>query len=458
MEPIRRYVVRGLFVSLAISLGATPAAAQRPRHSHSKAVPSGAATPAAPATLPAQHPHRSRAKAAPSGGAGLVPAAGGQMVYDRLQNVTWLANANLAATQTFGVAGVNRSGSMDYATAVRWVAAMNAYNHGTGYLGHNNWTLPTTPAADNTCSSHHVNSFGFNCSNSALGSLYYRELGLREPNTAVPIPHTRAGPFSNFQPYLYWSASSNSTHPQNTNGYASFSFNSGFQGANVSQNHLYVLPMLQGRLPGTPAAVGNGLQVNPGGQTIYDPVANVTWLADANLAATKTFGVTDINADGSMQHTTAVQWVNAMNAAGYLGQKHWELPPTRVPDQKCSVKRASGYDCTGSPLGELFYDQMKLRPGESVVATPDTPVGPFHDIQPYLYWACEGATSQGPCQTTGPAPGFEWSFSYGDGFEGTDILANDLYVMVYFPGPPSGAPAPPSPKGPGPRCKGTACK
>jgi hypothetical protein len=38
-------------------------------------------------------------------------------------------------------------------------------------------------------------------------------------------------------------------------------------------------------------ATGNGLQVNPGAQTVYDPVTNITWLANANLAATNTFGL-----------------------------------------------------------------------------------------------------------------------------------------------------------------------
>ena len=76
----------------------------------------------------------------------LVPAADGQTVYDPSLNVTWLADANLAGKQTFGVSNVNKSGSMDYATAVRWVAAMNQFDHGAGYLGHHNWQLPTAPS------------------------------------------------------------------------------------------------------------------------------------------------------------------------------------------------------------------------------------------------------------------------------------------------------------------------
>lgn len=32
-------------------------------------------------------------------------------------------------------------------------------------------------------------------------------------------------------------------------------------------------------------------------------------------------------------------------------------------------------------MGALFYKQLGLRRGESVVAVPDVQVGPFHNIQ-----------------------------------------------------------------------------
>jgi len=225
-----------------------------------------------------------------------------------------------------------------------------------------------------------------------------------------------------------------------TQGFVSFSFNTGFQGANVPLNYLYVPPLIKGKLPGTPPATGKGLEVNPGGKTIYDPVAQVTWLADANLAAKRTFGVAGINSDGSMEHSMAVQWIAAMNKAGqgrgYLGQTNWQLPETVSPDPSCSIgsKGTTGYDCTGSPMGDLFYNQLGLRRGESVVAAPDVKVGSFYNIQPYLYWACEGVSATSACLPNGPADGFEWNFSFGNGFEGTNLLANDLYVIVYYPG------------------------
>ena len=375
----------------------------------------------------------------------LVPGPDGATVHDTVNGVTWLANFNLPASNRFGLpvcngstdakSCVNASGSMTYQAAAAWVNAMNAAN----YLGHGNWQLPTTPITDAGCSftGPQSNSFGFDCAASALGSLYYGALGLKAPNTAVPIPADVVGPFANLQPYIYWSQSSNA---QTGSGFSTFSFDSGYVGSNTAPNYIYVLPMIPGKLPGTPAASGTGLQVNPGGQTVYDPVANVTWLANANVAATSTFGLPRcssqgsphicVNADGAMNADSASQFVagmNGYNGTGYLGQKNWQLPPM--------APGCTQYNCSGAdnPMGNLYYGQLGFAAGTPVVAAPDIAVGPFNHMQPYLYWACQGATIASACSGTGPATGFEWSFSFGNGFEGTDVLANDLYVTAYFP-------------------------
>ncbi len=375
----------------------------------------------------------------------LIPSADGLTVYDTILHVTWLANANLAGTPAgqFGVPNIAPNGTMSYQTALQWVAALNAQNGGAGYLGHNNWQLPATPALDTTCSSTGPNgdSFGIGCIGSTLGSLFSQSLALRFPNTAVPIPDNAAGPFKNFQPYLYWS---DTISVNATQGYHTFSFATGWEGANIDKHYMYALPMIQGKLPGAPAGSGNGLQPSTDGQTVYDPIADVTWLANANLAKTQMFtaqctnkdGTLCINPDGSMSHTTAEAWVAAMNAAAYLGQKNWQLPPIPNTDATCSDQNY-GFQCTGSPLGILYYKQLKLAQGTPVVPPPNTKVGPFSNLQPYLYWTCEAAEgSQVLCQSAPPVPGFGWSFSFGNGFEGTDIVNNGLYVMVYSPDMP----------------------
>ena len=60
--------------------------------------------------------------------------------YDTVLKITWLANANLAATNTFGVSGIGAGGTMTLATAQSWIAAMNTAD----YLGYSDWRLPTT--------------------------------------------------------------------------------------------------------------------------------------------------------------------------------------------------------------------------------------------------------------------------------------------------------------------------
>ena len=374
---------------------------------------------------------------------GLELSTDGMTVYDTANKVTWLADANLASSNRFGLpfctSGVhpciNANGSMSYAAAAAWVSAMNAAN----YLGHSNWQLPTTPLVDLGCTSKgpNGNSFGYRCSASALGSLYYNGLALAAPDAAVAIPGSGAGPFSNVQPYLYWSQ----TNAGGSDGNSAFSFDTGWVGAYTPTHAMYVFPMIQGKLPGTPEAAGQKLQVNPGGQTVYDPVTNVTWLANANLGASNSFGLPIcqgpltpaicVASDGAMSLDSAEQFVanmNADNGTGYLGQNNWEIPPV---DPSCS-----GFNCDSdlNPMGELFYKQLALSAGLSAVTTPNIEVGPFHNIQPYLYWTCQAASIQAGCQAEGPVANQEWSFSFGNGFEDTDVLGDELYATAYFAG------------------------
>jgi hypothetical protein len=167
---------------------------------------------------------------------------------------------------------------------------------------------------------------------------------------------------------------------------------------------------------------------------VYDAGADVTWLADADLAATEHFGarctsngIQCINPDGSMSHTTAEAWIQGMNDAAYLGQTSWELPPTEAMDTSCK----SGFDCTGSPLGELFYSELGLTRGTAAFGKGGGGgVVSFEHIQPYLYWSC---SAPDPCEENQPPEqNFEWSFSFGNGLQGTDLDQNYLYVIPYF--------------------------
>jgi len=69
-----------------------------------------------------------------------------QAYYDDVLNISFLANANLAKTETFSVAGIDAQGQMDWHTANDWIVAMN----GSNYLGLNDWRLPELLPANGT--------------------------------------------------------------------------------------------------------------------------------------------------------------------------------------------------------------------------------------------------------------------------------------------------------------------
>ena len=122
--------------------------------------------------------------------ANLVSALGGQVVNDTDLNITWLANANLANTQNFGIISSYPNGSMEWGAAVLWIAAMNTAN----YLGYNDWRLPTS----DICS-------GYSCTNSEMGHLFYTELGQTAGGSILSSANADLALFSNVQSHSYWS-------------------------------------------------------------------------------------------------------------------------------------------------------------------------------------------------------------------------------------------------------------
>ena len=114
------------------------------------------------------------------------------------------------------------------------------------------------------------------------------------------------------------------------------------------------------------AQATGALVLSPDGTTVYDTANNVGWLADANLAASNRFGLpvctgpgtqTCVNASGSMRYDAAVAWVQAMNAANYLGHSNWQLPTTPTNDSGCGKTGPTGgnfgFGCTASAFGSL---------------------------------------------------------------------------------------------------------
>ena len=171
-------------------------------------------------------------------------------------------------------------------------------------------------------------------------------------------------------------------------------------------------------------------------------MTGITWAANANLARVNSFllppctkpGTPNlcVNADGAMNWNSANQFVTNMNSgAGYLNQKNWALPTVNL---SCDTGYLCAAPASSNPFGDLYFNQLNLSAGTPAAATPSVVVGGFKHLQPYLYWGCDALTVQSQCQSSGPVSGFEWTFSFGNGFQGTDVLKNNFFVMVYFIG------------------------
>ena len=101
--------------------------------------------------------------------------------YDSEFNITWLRDWSSA-------------GQLGWSDAMAWASTLTVGNFG-------GWRLPTTVQPDSSCSNQEDGiSFGFNCSGSELGHVWYTVLG----NTAGSLTNT--APFLNLQPSTYWSS------------------------------------------------------------------------------------------------------------------------------------------------------------------------------------------------------------------------------------------------------------
>lgn len=159
------------------------------------------------------------------------------------------------------------------------------------------------------------------------------------------------------------------------------------------------------------------------GATIYDSDVGISWLKNANLAATIAFGVSDISASGAMSWDTAQKWIDAMNTGNYLGHNHWRLPITLQPDESCSNQNqtASGGFCTGSEMAHLFYTELGGSAGSSITTTHNPNFGLFAELQPFNYWS---GTAYAP-----DAYG-AWVFGFDAGDQNPSDKLNNMYVWA----------------------------
>jgi hypothetical protein len=187
-----------------------------------------------------------------------------------------------------------------------------------------------------------------------------------------------------------------------------------------------------------------------GGMTVTDTVTTtdygtttITWLADANFAASLTpdspYWVEGINPDGSMSLSTAVAFINQLNINSYLGINTWSLPTTIVTDTSCTLGSEGGqfgYNC-GLPLGMdgmanpghpyselagLFYNGLGGSAGNNILLSHNSNFYLFKNLQPYLYWS-ETA------QASNNILFFANDFWFQNGFQGTEDEYDSMFVL-----------------------------
>ena len=195
--------------------------------------------------------------------AALVPytANGVNLVFDddytpvgaSQPGLTWTANANLSATEHFGVAGLNPKGVMNWSKALEWVAAMNAAN----YAGANDWRLFS--ALNNNGSTPNP-APGYFSTASELGHLFYTEGGLTPPN-GVNSSAALTSVFTNMQDDDYWSGTAFTPSPGDA---WYFDAGQGLQANDYGTTENYVWAVRPGQiaaapLPGTVVLMALGL-------------------------------------------------------------------------------------------------------------------------------------------------------------------------------------------------------
>ncbi len=140
-----------------------------------------------------------------------------------------------------------------------------------------------------------------------------------------------------------------------------------------------------------------------GNRLIYDTDLDITWY-DYTYMGPAGFGAT---------------WQNQVNWASNLSvdfggniYDDWRMPTTTQPDPDCTSQydppigrlppQSSGYNCTGSEMGHLYYTELGNTAGRGGF----TNTGDFQNLQPFFYWL--GTEYAG-------APGRAWYFYFNTG-------------------------------------------
>jgi hypothetical protein len=136
-----------------------------------------------------------------------------------------------------------------------------------------------------------------------------------------------------------------------------------------------------------------------GGKAIYDDVANLTWLQDANYAQTSGY-----DADGKMSWVQANAWAGSLNIDGVTG---WRLPGGPM--------LGLGYNRTSSEMGNLFYNVLGGTAPTDITTTHNANYNLFKNVLTDPYWSGVEFESSYP-----------WYFHFGYGLQSYRSKDHDL--------------------------------
>ena len=125
-------------------------------------------------------------------------------IYDSDLDIYWLPDANLAASNTFGIPtisatasdgtfGIRPDGTMTWHTAISWIAAMNENN----YLGHSDWVLPSMDLDNSGIPVDCATASSIDCLDNQYGYMFWKN----------GVTSTSQGLFNNVVGFHYWSNS-----------------------------------------------------------------------------------------------------------------------------------------------------------------------------------------------------------------------------------------------------------
>ncbi len=207
---------------------------------------------------------------------------------------------------------------------------------------------------------------------------------------------------------------------------------------------------------------------NRGGGLLYDTELHVTWLEDANYAATQftATGGAQGDADGRMNWSAANAWAAGLDISRIAGEslKGWRLASNTPVGLDWNYPYAEngstdfGYNITSknSELSYMYYVNLGLKGYVSPASDyqPDwgifvngtcngtdcssygqKDVGPVKNLQSYIYWS---GTAYAPDPAT-----HAWTFNTSYGYQGLDgNLDVEVYAWAVRPGDVAAVPEP----------------